>query len=169
MVALNPFVAGPNVCKFCIVARRSVTRGIYIWCQKSSILAHSNTCPVIGGKVTSKMLLRDKAFVVTVFNHGGKAPEKVMRAEAAKIGCGGNAATDDVFWRVNKHIREQSNSWWDAKWAAMPQHLKRLYEEGNMWTDIKVRVPWSLVFKTIKVCNNTACRLAKMAFFSQRL
>ncbi len=115
MVALKPFVAGSNICNFCVTARRSVTRGIYI-CSSSSILAHSHTCPVIGGRVTSKMLLGDKAFVATVCNHGGKAPEKVMRAEAAKIGYGGNAATEDVFWRVNKHIRKQSNSWWDVKW-----------------------------------------------------
>jgi hypothetical protein len=96
MVALNPFVAGPNICNFCVIARRSVTRGIYL-CPSSSILVHSHTCPVIGGKVISKMLLGDKAFVATVCNHGGKAPEKVMRAEAAKIGCEGNAATEDVF------------------------------------------------------------------------
>ena len=141
MVALNPFVRGPNVCNFCIVARRSVTKGIYI-CNKSSILAHTDTCPVIGGKVTSKMLLRDQAFVATVCNHGGKAPEKVMRAEAAKIGLGGNAATEDVFWRVNKHIRDQSNSLWDAKWAALPQYLKRLEDKGNMWTALKVSILW---------------------------
>ncbi len=118
------------------------------------------------------MLLRDKAFVATVFNHGGKAPEKVMRAEAAKIGCGGNAATEDVFWRVNKHIREQSNSWWDAKWAALPQYLKRLYEEANVWTDHSKgsRSLFSITVNAyIYTLNYTACRLAKMAFFSQHL
>ena len=85
MVALNPFVAGPSVCPFTIVAKKTVGKGIHI-CELKSIFTHNDACPVVRGKVTSKILMKDKSFVATVANFGGRASEKVMRAEAAKRG-----------------------------------------------------------------------------------
>ncbi len=75
MVALNPYKPGLNICKYCVIARLTVEDGI-----------HSDSCPVVAGKVTSKMLLKETSFVATVANFGGKVSEKVMRAEAAKLG-----------------------------------------------------------------------------------
>ena len=52
------------------------------------------------------MLLRNPGFVATLVAHGGKATEQVMRAEAAKLGYGGDAASSDVFWRANAKVRD---------------------------------------------------------------
>jgi hypothetical protein len=112
MVALNPFVPGPSVC---IVAKKTVGKGIHI-CELKSIFTHNNACPVVRGKITSKMLMKDKSFVATVAKFGGRASEKVMRAEASKIGFGGDAASEGVFWRVNAMIRHTGNSCWEEKW-----------------------------------------------------
>ena len=122
MVALNPFVAGPSVCPFTIVAKKTVGKGIHI-CELKSIFTHNDAFPVVRGKVTSKMLMKDKSFVATVANFGGRASEKVMRAEAAKIGFGGDAASEGVFWRVNALVRHTGNSSWEEKWGAMPLYL----------------------------------------------
>ncbi len=51
--------------------------------------------------MTSSMLLKDANFSGTVSNHGGKGLVSVLRKEAGKLGLGGNAASRDVFWRVN--------------------------------------------------------------------
>ncbi len=58
-------------------------------------------CTVAGGKVTSSMLLKDANFSSIVSNHGGKGLVSVLRKEAGKLGLGGDAASRDVFWRVN--------------------------------------------------------------------
>jgi hypothetical protein len=109
MVALNPYKPGKNICKYCVVARLTVKKGIHI-SEKESHFTHSDSCPVVAGKVTSKMLLKEKSFVATVANFGGKASEKVMRAEAAKVGFGGDAASEAVFWRVNAMVHQNGNS-----------------------------------------------------------
>jgi hypothetical protein len=59
----------------------------------------SATAPIAPaqGKVKLPMLLRNPGFVATLFAHGGKATEQVMRAEAAKLGYGGDAASSDLF------------------------------------------------------------------------
>jgi hypothetical protein len=88
MVKSNPYTPENNICKYCVVvARLTVKEGIHI-SDKKSHFTHSGSCPDVG-KVTSKMLLlREKSFVATVSNFGGKASEKIMRAEAAKLGFG---------------------------------------------------------------------------------
>ncbi len=100
MVALNPYKPGLNICRYCVVARLTVDDGIHI-SFKDSVFTHSDSCPVVAGKVTSKILLKETSFVATVVNFGDKASEKVMRAEAAKLGFGGDAASEAVVWRVN--------------------------------------------------------------------
>ena len=109
MVALNPYKPGNNICKYCVVARLTVKEGIHI-SEKESHFTHSDSCPVVSGKVTSKILLKEKSFVATVANFGGKASEKVMRAKAAKLRFGGDAASEAVFWRVNAMVRHKGNS-----------------------------------------------------------
>jgi hypothetical protein len=109
MVALNPYKPGLNICKYCVIARLTVEDGIHI-SFKDSVFTHSDSCPVVASKVTSKMLLKEASFVATVANFGGKASEKVMRAEAAKLGFGGDAASEAVFWRVNAMVRQNGNS-----------------------------------------------------------
>ena len=85
------------------------------------------------------MLLRDPGFVTTLQAHGGKATEteRVMRAEAAKLGFGGDAATPDVFWRANASLRSIDNHLWDAKWSALSSYLIQLREGSSCYTHWK--------------------------------
>jgi hypothetical protein len=53
-----------------------------------------------------------------------------MRAEAAKLGLGGDAASADVFWRANAGVRNLDNNLWEAKWSALPKYLLTL-RDGN--------------------------------------
>ncbi len=151
MVALNPYKPGENICKYCVVARLTVEKGIHI-SDKDSHFTHSDSAmPVVAGKVTSKMLLKEKSFVATVANFGGKAPEKVMRAEAEKLGFGGDAASEAVFWRVNAMVRHNGNSCWEGKWAALQGYLKLLKDEANVFTAVKVTYDYHYAFCTIIV------------------
>ncbi len=69
MVALNPYKPGLNICRYCVVARLTVDDGIHISFE-DSVFTHSDSCSVVAGKVTSKMLLKETSFVVTVANFG---------------------------------------------------------------------------------------------------
>jgi hypothetical protein len=69
--------------------------------SKTFTIISTRFCTISRGKVTSSMLLKDAHFSSTVANHGGKGPVSVLRKEAGKLGYGGNAASRDVFWRVN--------------------------------------------------------------------
>ena len=65
--------------------------------------------PTAGGKVKLKELLSSEIFVQSIRAQGGRASEKVLRAEAGKLGFGGDAATADLFWRANARIRGEEN------------------------------------------------------------
>ena len=80
------------------------------------------------------MLLRNPGFVATLVAHGGKATEQVMRAEAAKLGYGGDAASSDVFWRANAKVRDTDKNLWEAKWSALPKYLTKLRECSASYT-----------------------------------
>ena len=127
---LNPFRA-QGTCNYSVVAYWNKNKGFHISFESSNfahnrywtpidimnifsyninlLLLYSTTttniptryCTISGGKVTSSMLLKDANFTSTVSNHGGKGLVSVLRKEAGKLGLGGNAASRDVFWRVN--------------------------------------------------------------------
>jgi hypothetical protein len=80
------------------------------------------------------MLLRNPGFVATLVAHGGKATEQVMRAEAAKLGYGGDAASSDLFWRANAKVWDTDNNLWEAKWSALPKYLTKLREGSASYT-----------------------------------
>ena len=123
MITLNPFIDSAY-CKFFFVGKWNVKHLFHVPLDKCC-LEHSHNCTVTGGKVKLTMLLRDPGFVTTLQAHGGKATEteRVMRAEAAKLGFGGDAATPDVFWRANASLRSVDNHLWDAKWSALSSYL----------------------------------------------
>ncbi len=95
------------------------------------------------------MLLKEKSFVATVANFGGKASEKVMRAEAAKLGYGDDASSEAVFWRVNAMVRQNGNSCWEGKWAALQGYLKLRKDEAHVFTTIKMTYNYHYAFCTI--------------------
>jgi hypothetical protein len=80
------------------------------------------------------MLLRNPGFDATLVAHGGKATEQVIRAEVAKLGYGGDAASSDVFWRANAKVRDTDNNLWEAKWSALPKYLTQLREGSASYT-----------------------------------
>ena len=121
MIKLNPFIDSAY-CKFLFVGKWNVQNLFHVPLHECC-LEHSHNCTVTGGKVKLTMLLRDPGFVATLQAHGGKATEHVMRAEAAKLGFGDDAATPDVFWRANASLRSIDNHLWDAKWSALSSYL----------------------------------------------
>jgi hypothetical protein len=128
MIKLNPF--DDNVyCQFVVIGRWSAKEKHHVSVGECCLI-HSPNCTVTGGKVKLQMLYRNPGFVATLVAHGGRATEKVMRAEAAKLGLGGDAASADVFWRANGRVRNLDNNLWEAKWSALPQYPTKL-KEGN--------------------------------------
>ncbi len=99
MLKLNPF-DDSVFCQFLVIGRLSV-KDKHHGALEECCLNYSPNCTVTGGKVKLPMLYRNPGFVATLIAHGGRATEKVMRAEAAKLGVGGDAASSDVFWRAN--------------------------------------------------------------------
>ncbi len=68
--------------------------------------------------------------------HGGRALEKVLRAEAPKLGFGHDAATADLFWGANVRIRGKENRLSDSKWRASPLYMQRLADISNVYCSI---------------------------------
>jgi hypothetical protein len=128
MLKLNPF-DDSVFCQFLVIGRWSVKQKHHVSVGECC-LTHSPNCTVTGGKVKLQMLYRNPGFVATLVAHGGRATEKVMRAEAAKLGLGGDAASADVFWRANAGVRNIDNNLWEAKWSALPKYLLTL-RDGN--------------------------------------
>ncbi len=135
MINLNPFIDSAY-CKFLFVGKWNVKNHFHVPLHECC-LEHGHNCTVTGGKVKLTMLLRDPGFVTTLQAHGGKATEHVMRAEAAKLGFGGDAATPDVFWRANASLRSIDNHLWDAKWRTLSSYLVQLREGSSCYTHWK--------------------------------
>jgi hypothetical protein len=135
MIKLNPFI-DTNYCKFLLIGKWSVKKQYHIPLQHCHLI-HSPNCTVTGGKVKLPMLFNDPGFVSTLVAHGGKATEHVMRAEAGKLGYGGEAASSDVFWRANARVRNMDNNLWEEKWAALPTYLTQLREDSAAYTHWK--------------------------------
>ena len=127
----NPFQIGVG-CSFVVVGLLTKKSGYHIAHARSSTL-HCQVCTTAGGKVKLKELLSSESFVQSIRAHGGRASEKVLRAEAGKLGFGGDAATPDLFWRANARIRGEENGQSDSKWRAFPLYMQRLAVISNVY------------------------------------
>jgi hypothetical protein len=113
MLKLKPF-DDTAFCQFLVIGRWSVKDKHHVPLEECC-LSHSPNCTVTGGKVKLPMLFRNPGFVATLVAHEGRATEQIIRAEAAKLGYGDEAASSDVFWRANARVRNTDNSLWEAK------------------------------------------------------
>ena len=127
----NPFPEGTG-CSFVVVGLFTKKLGYHVAHTRSSTV-HCKVCTTAGGKVTLTELLASESFVQSIKAHGGRASEKVLRAEAGKLGFGGDAATADLFWRANRRIRGEENGLSDAKWRAFPLHMQTLADTSNVY------------------------------------
>ncbi len=129
-VDANPFQTGVG-CSFVVVRLLTKKLGYHIAHARSSTL-HCQVCTTAGGKVKLTEFLASESFVQSVRTHGGRASEKVLRAEAGKLGFGGDADTADLFWRANARIRGKENGLSDSKWRAFPLYMQRLANTSNV-------------------------------------
>ena len=127
----NPFQTGVG-CSFVVVGLLSKKLGYHVAHARSSPL-HCQVCTTAGGKVKLTDLLASESFVQSIRAHGGRASEKVLRAEAGKLGFAGDAATADLFWRANARIRGEENGLSDTKWRAFPLYMQRLADTANVY------------------------------------
>ena len=130
-VEANPFQTGVG-CSFVVVGLWTKKLGYHIAHARSSTL-HCQVCTTAGGKVKLSELLASESFVQSIRAHGGRASEKVLRAEAGKLGFAGDAATADLFWRANARIRGEENGLSDTKWRAFPLYMQRLADTANVY------------------------------------
>ena len=63
---------------------------------------------------------------------------RISVEKAAKLGFGGDAASEAVFWRVNRMVRQNGNACWEEKWTALQGYLKLLKDKSNVFTAVKV-------------------------------
>ena len=104
---------------------------VTLWVVPTQHVLHIQT--TAGGKLKLKELLSSESFAQSIRAHGGRASEKVLRAEAGKLGFGGDAATADLFWRANARIRGEENGHSDSKWRAFPLYMQRLAAISNVY------------------------------------
>lgn len=121
--------APEDICVFMASASKNRTTGLWTLSGKS-VLEHSQSCPVASAKVKPSMLAKDPAWRASIGAHGGKAKAKVIRAEAAKIGLGGSAATNDALYQAQKKVRGELNLLWEAQWAEFGRYFHKLKEAG---------------------------------------
>ena len=119
---------GTHVCGFRAAAYRNRKDGIWRLSEDTSVLHHSHSCPVAGAKVKAKQLMNAPAIRASIIAQGGKAKAKTIRAEAAKMGVGGSAASDDTLWRAQRALRKKINHAWDAQWAEFGRYFNKLQQ-----------------------------------------
>jgi hypothetical protein len=127
----NPFPKKLG-CSYVVVGLFTKQLGYHVAHGRSSIM-HCQVCTTAGGKVKLQELLSSESFVRSIRAHGGRASEKVLRAEAGKLGLGGDAATADLFWRANARIRGEENGQSDNKWRAFPLYMQRLASTSDVF------------------------------------
>jgi hypothetical protein len=159
MIDANPFDV-KSCCQFLGVGIWSKKKGYHLDLERSR-LDHCNSCAGAGGKVKKSMLIQDDSFMTSLHAHGGRATEKVMRAEAGKMGYGGNAAPRDLFYRANSALRCKEDELWLTKWNAFWVYMQRLREVSNVYTHVVGTAEG--VFKYAFVCMYPAVEVIKVA------
>lgn len=122
-IKANPY-KGAGACAFKATAQVSRSTGV-VALSDTSVLTHSATCPIAGGKVKASMLKSDPCFQAAAEAHGNRANVKVLASEAAKAG-----ASSATLWRTQRGMRKIADAAYELKFNELPVLLVDFVEKN---------------------------------------